>query len=296
MSMEVARLFDALADSYDRLEPWYDHLYATLHAILRAELSPTSAGRHQQALDAGCGTGFQAAILEGLGYETHGLDISAGLLAVARRRLPRSRLALGSLESLPYLDGPFDVVTCCGSTLSFVAAPERAVRELGRVLRPGGTLLLECEHKWSLDLAWAWLSSLTRDSLGYGMSPRELWRQLARPLREGFYLDYPGYGRLRLFTIPELKTMLRDAGLTPVRLWGLHTITNLIPSTLLHRQRLARPLAAVYRRLRAADAALSRLAPAPWVANSVVVGARKGPAQPRSRPQGRRPLTESVSE
>jgi MPBQ/MSBQ methyltransferase len=273
MRTEVARLFDAMADSYDRLEPWYDHLYTALHAILRSALSPAPGPR--RALDAGCGTGFQTALLEGLGYATHGFDISAGLLAVARQRLERSAFACGNIESLPYRDGHVDVVTCCGSTLSFAQAPDQAVREIGRVLRPGGALVLECEHKWSLDLAWAGLSSVTRDSLGYGASPREIWRQLARPLREGFDLDYPGYGRIRLFTIPELRAMLRDAGLTPLRLWGIHMITNLIPSPLLHRERLPRPLAALYAWLRAADAVLARLPPALWVANSIVVLARR---------------------
>ena len=35
---EAARLFDAMADAYDGLEPWYEHLYARLHAILRGAL------------------------------------------------------------------------------------------------------------------------------------------------------------------------------------------------------------------------------------------------------------------
>jgi MPBQ/MSBQ methyltransferase len=319
MGTEVARLFDATADSYDQLEPWYDHLYTALHAILRAALSPDSGelsrpapgddaslgrrtrqadartltgpeeirlgtrsgtppsekGTCRRALDAGCGTGFQTALLDDLGYETHGFDISGGLVAVARRRLERPAFALASIESLPYRDGRFDVVTCCGSTLSFTQAPDQALREIGRVLRPGGVLMLECEHKWSLDLAWAWLSSVTGDSLGYGTSPREIWRQLARPLRDGFHLDYPGYGRIRLFTIPELRAMLHDAGLRPMRLWGIHMITNLIPSTILHRERLPRPLAALYGWLCAADGALGRFPPAPWVANSIVVLARK---------------------
>ena len=85
MSSTVADIFDAMAATYDDLEPWYEHFYARLHAILRAELGQVPpAGR---ALDAGCGTGFQSAILTDLGWTTHGIDLSAGLLAVARQRL-----------------------------------------------------------------------------------------------------------------------------------------------------------------------------------------------------------------
>ena len=273
MRGDVARRFDAMAGSYDELEPWYEHLYAVLHAILHRELAPPTDGRRRRALDAGCGTGFQAARLAALGYESHGVDVAAGLVAVARRRVDRA--ALASVEALPYRAAVFDAVTCCGSTLSFVDDPARALREIGRVLRPGGLLLLECEHRWSLDLAWALLSGLTGDSLGYGLSARDAWRVIFRPPRQGAVVAYPGYGPLRLFTVAELRRLLADGGLALARTWGIHTVTNLIPSTTLHRARLARPLAALYRPLRALDAALSGWAPARRLANSVVVLARK---------------------
>jgi ubiquinone/menaquinone biosynthesis C-methylase UbiE len=288
MSRDVARLFDAMAQSYDALEPWYEHLYDMLHAILRAELRPGAAlgrprGHHPRALDAGCGTGFQTAVLESLGYQTHGVDLSSGLLAVARRKLPSTTLISGNIEELPYLDRSFDVVTCCGSTLSFVEDPGAAVREMSRVLRPGGTLVIECEHKWSVDLAWAFLSSVTFDSLGYGVTIGEAWQPLARPLSEGFVLRYPyvtqtgarEWMRLRLFTKTEIRRMLVAAGLVPEKAWGIHAITNLIPSTVLHRQRLGRVLAAVFGVLRAADRRRGSCPPAPALANSVVVRARK---------------------
>jgi SAM-dependent methyltransferase len=283
MSSRIARLFDAMADSYDDLEPWYEHLYAVLHGILRAELAPPGDGRPRRALDAGCGTGFQTVLLQELGYATHGLDIAPALLAVARRRLPTAALALGSLEALPYGDGRFDVVTCCGSTLSLVAAPARALGEIGRVLRPGGRLLIECEHKWSLDLAWALVSSLTSDSLDYGVSPADAWRQVARPLGEGLVLEYPFRAAdgaiarmpLRLFTVSELRAMLEAAGLTPQRRWGIHAITNVIPSTVLHRERLPRPLAAIFGPLCAIDRRLGRFPPARLLANSLVILARR---------------------
>ena len=217
MTSEVARLFDAMAPAYEELEPWYEHLYARLRAILREVLAPPLRGARGRALDAGCGTGFQATVLAALGYETHGVDISPGLLALASRRLSGGRFSLARVEALPYAEASFDAVTCCGSTLSFVPAPARALVEIGRVLRPGGLLLLECEHKWSLDLAWALASGAAGDALGYGLSLREAWRHVARPLRAGFVAEYPGYGALRFFTLSELDTMLAAAGLTRVR-------------------------------------------------------------------------------
>jgi SAM-dependent methyltransferase len=268
MTSAVARLFDAMAPTYDELEPWYEHLYDVVHGILRQAIGGAPAGG-ACALDAGCGTGFQAALLDELGWQTHGVDVSPGLLALARCRVPGAPLALASVDNLPYPDARFDAVVCCGSTLSFVDDPARALAELGRVLRPGGRLLLDCEHRPSLDLAWALASALAGDVLGYGVPPREAWRALAA--RGRLRLPYPGYGPLWLFTWRELAGMLRAAGLTPVRAWGVHGITNLIPSTLLHRPRAPRAVAGAYRALRRIDTALGATAPARALANSLVV-------------------------
>ena len=269
----VTRLFDDMAADYDRLEPWYEHLYARVHAIVRGTLgrSPSDA----TALDAGCGTGFQAAVLHDLGYRTHGVDVSAGLLGVAQRQLPKVAFARGRLEALPYTDSAFDVVTCCGSTLSFVVEPAAAVRELGRVLRPGGRLLLEVEHKWSADLAWMAVSAATGDRLGYGVSVATLWRALARPVDESCVLPYPGYGALRLFTARELAALLTGAGLAVTRTWGIHSATGCLPSTVLHGGRLRGVLRPLYAALCVVDRWASRLPGARGLASSLVVLAVK---------------------
>lgn len=272
---DVVGVFDAMAGTYDELEPWYEHLYARVHAIVREALPRPAVAGEASALDAGCGTGFQTALLDTLGYRAHGVDLSPGLLAVARARLPQATFVRGRLESLPYADGCFDAVTCCGSTLSFVAHPAAAVAELARVLRRGGRLLLEVEHKWSADLAWMAASALTGDALGYGVSGHALWRALARPLGEGCVLPYPGYGRLRLFTAAELRRLLAAAGLATTTTWGIHSATGLLPSTVLHRPRLPGALRPVYAALCAIDGWVTRVPPARGLASSLVVLARK---------------------
>ena len=264
---DVADLFDAMAPEYDVLEPWYEHFYARLHAILVDALGP-GGGR---ALDAGCGHGFQTALLQELGYEAHGVDIAGALLALARSRVPAAALARADVTALPYGDASFDVVSSCGGTLSFVDEPDRALAEFSRVLRPGGRLLLECEHKWSFDVAWAAISALAGDVLGYGTSAATLWRELRRPLRASIVLPYPGYGRLTMFSRRDLRARLARVGLRVQRIWGIHALTNVIPSTVLHRPRVSRAVAAVYRVLCAADTAWAPGA----LANNVVVLATK---------------------
>ena len=272
---DVVRVFDGMADDYDVLEPWYEHLYARLHAILRGALGQPARAGTAAALDAGCGTGFQAAVLETLGYRTHGVDVAPALLAVAQRRLPRTTFVRARLEALPYADGSFEAVACCGSTLSFVADPAAALGELGRVLRPGGRLLLEVEHKWSADLAWMAVSAAARDALGYGVSAATLWRALARPLGQSCVLPYPGYGALRLFTARELGGLFAAAGLSAVKSWGIHSATGLLPSTLLHRRGLPGPLRPVYVALCVLDRWVTRVPGARGLASSLVVLAVK---------------------
>ena len=239
-----------MAASYDELEPWYEHLYAVLHGLVRAELAPPPGSRRPRALDAGCGTGFQTAILLELGYETAGVDLSAGLLRVARTRCAGAQLVQGDVETLPWRDETVDLVVSCGSTLSFVPRPDRAVAEIARVLRPGGRVLLEVEHRWSLDLVWRLASSAVGDPLGYEVTPREAWRAFGRPIREGVWMDYPGYPKLRLFTRQELDRLLADAGLVrrahlgPPRRHERHPVHGAPPSATGPGDRSALPAAA----------------------------------------------------
>jgi SAM-dependent methyltransferase len=273
MGDATTRFFDAMAASYDDLEPWYEHLYAELHRILRSTLRPTAPGA--RALDAGCGTGFQTAILAELGYQPYGLDLSAASLAVAQRRQPASRFVCGDLGTLPYGDTSFDAVVCAGSTLNFVDEPESAVAEIARVMRPGARLLLEYERRWCLDIAWTLVSSVTADAFGYGLRPAEARALVAGPWRTGVWVDYPGYPRLRLFTDRELGTMLESSGLRVEQAWGIHAITNLMPSPVLHRPRLPIVLRPLYRALRSADSRAGSSRPMRAIAAHGVVLARK---------------------
>jgi 2-polyprenyl-3-methyl-5-hydroxy-6-metoxy-1,4-benzoquinol methylase len=108
-----------------------------------------AAGR--EVLDAGCGEGYGARLLMQLGGARRcvGVDVDERTVAAARDRyadVEGLEFEAGDVTSLPFADDSFDVVTCF-ETIEHVAAQRDAVRELARVLRPGGALLISSPNR-----------------------------------------------------------------------------------------------------------------------------------------------------
>ena len=95
----------------------------------------------ERYLDAGCGAGLALQIASERGATCHGIDASEGLLAVARERVPQADLRQGELESLPYADSTFDLVTGFNS-FQFAANPTQALAEAKRVAKPGASVAI----------------------------------------------------------------------------------------------------------------------------------------------------------
>src|SRR5262245_46092469 len=93
-------------------------------------------------LDIGCGTGAltQAILARATPASVAGIGPSDQFIGHAREHIveSRARFRAGSAEILPFADRLFDAVVS-GLVLNFVTSPERAVAEMRRVLRPGGT-------------------------------------------------------------------------------------------------------------------------------------------------------------
>ncbi|MBN1436594.1 MAG: class I SAM-dependent methyltransferase [Sedimentisphaerales bacterium] len=101
-------------------------------------------------LDIGCGTGTMAGWCMTFGNEVGeviGLDMSEGMIEKAREKAigldiaDRAHFIVGDSEHLPFPDGSFDVVTCLNSFHHY-PHQQRAVREMRRVLAPGGKAII----------------------------------------------------------------------------------------------------------------------------------------------------------
>jgi ubiquinone/menaquinone biosynthesis C-methylase UbiE len=144
--------------SYDRSILQY-LLFGPSHRALVARVGAMAGGRALRVLDVGCGTGVFASRLRAAfpKVEIYGVDLVADMLTMGRGRWQSNREQVmpvqADSERLPFGDASFDVVTCANSFHHY-PRQERAVAEMGRVLRPGGRLMLVDGYR---DNAWGWL-------------------------------------------------------------------------------------------------------------------------------------------
>lgn len=103
--------------------------------------------RGLRVLDAGCGAGAHATELAARGASVTGIDLSAGLIEIARERLgPDVALHVGDLSKpLPFGEGAFDLVLS-SLVMHYIADWQPTLREFQRVLTPGGRLVFSTHH------------------------------------------------------------------------------------------------------------------------------------------------------
>ena len=170
--------FNRQAATYD--EDMKGQHARSLYPVLLEKLSHIP---FQSALDLGRGTGEMLKLI--LQEDTHkelcGIDLSEKMLAVAKSKLPEQvKLILGDSESLPFSDNAFDVVYC-NDSFHHYPAPQNVLREVYRVLKPGGTFLMG-----------------------------DCWQPLVGRAIMNFYMRHSKEGDVKIYSEAEMVSMLSE--------------------------------------------------------------------------------------
>ena len=132
--------FDEIATVYDESLP----AHVVEHYLSKRVRYVTARCPPGDGLDVGCGTGMLASRLTGEGYAMTGVDPSAGMLEIMRRRHPDVTAVQASGTELPFADGSFDLVLTVAALhhIADAGAVRRTLEEMVRVARPGGRVLV----------------------------------------------------------------------------------------------------------------------------------------------------------
>ena len=268
---------EKLTIDYDNMmDLFYSWLYSRLHFFITKYI--IDAYNPQRVLDIGCGTGFQSYLYAHSGSSVIGVDISECMIKMAmnkreslsnidniilfpesfdfvtrynnfinsvirqnfkRRKYLAPSFIISDIHQLPFPDQYFCHINSCGSVLSLIEHSHSALKELTRVLKPGGTLFIEVESKWNMDRFWTLLDVLLKNTIGYWSSFQEAYQPFFL-LRKNIFINYP-YGehdnpvniKIKLFTGSNLKQEFSFLNLRVIKRWTIHSVTNLIPSPIL---------------------------------------------------------------
>lgn len=160
----------------------------------------------ERVLDVGCGTGnLSLAIIErGPSVSVAGIDPSRPFVELTRQRVPKGRFEVGDAQALPFEPESFDR-TLCQLVLNFIPDCSRAVAEMRRVTKPGGTVAAAL---WDLSGGRMRMLDDFWEAVG-GLSERSRWQEHATAR-----------------TAEELVAMWHEAGLTGVDSSGLTISTG----------------------------------------------------------------------
>lgn len=197
-------MFDGVAHGYDRTNTLLSAGNAWLWRIQTVRAIAPKAG--ERVLDVAAGTGTSAAALALPGVEVVAVDFSPGMIEVGRRKHPKIEFVQGDALALPFGAGEFDAVTMSFG-LRNMKDPRKALKELYRVLKPGGRVVI-CEfstpQRALLRAGYsAYLKHVMPRVVGLASSNPDAYRYLAESIE-----DWPDQ--------VTLSQWLRGAGFTRV--------------------------------------------------------------------------------
>ena len=178
--------------------------YVAMRRITDAIVAEDLRGRTLTILDAGCGTGYNIHHYEKAGHTVFAFDIAEPAIAFVRRRGFR-KVARASVVEIPYQSGTFDFAYCMDVLDELpLDQSEGAMREIQRVLKPGGAFLLRVP-------AFNWMRSSHDDQFDtvHRYTRSELEAMLSRA---GLEPRFASYANTLLFPVVMLSRAMKRVG------------------------------------------------------------------------------------
>jgi SAM-dependent methyltransferase len=196
---------------HDKLAPTYRDFFSPVTALaINPLLKATQVRPGATLLDVATGPGSLALEATKLGMICTGVDLSPGMIQLAKKSNSAIEFGVADVENLPFVDGSFDAVVC-NFGLGHFPYPETSVAECVRVLKPGGRIALS----WWDDPSKQRIQGLFREAIAeIGAAPPP---------------DVPkGHAVYRFADTNEFRNLLRGADLIDVRVED-HQTTYLVP-------------------------------------------------------------------
>lgn len=133
---EKYKILPRLLLGLDAIPKYHRRAFYLYYQLIQEECKPNS-----KVLEVGSGYGTHSQVILNTGAQLTALDISEQSLNLLRTLLPSvQRTVVGNMETLPFSDSSFDVITCC-AVLSY-GNRNNIFKEFSRVLKPGGKLII----------------------------------------------------------------------------------------------------------------------------------------------------------
>lgn len=194
------------------------------HRLLLQEIKNLKLPRHAQVLDLGFGPGFLARDLAGIGIGGVGMDSSKSMIDYCIREAEREgiaesrwRFVIGDAEALPFDGETFDVVVASG-LIEYLPKDESILREIQRVLKPGGYALLSVTNRFGYTNCLLPISLRIRRIPGV-IGPASAIRRalVGQPIDAQKFEFDP-----RRHNCAKFRREMQAAGLQPIRNYYLH--------------------------------------------------------------------------
>ena len=211
---KVATFFETRAPYWDEIyqrQDVFSYIHQQRLAIVLEWVEQLSLPAGSHILEVGCGAGLASVALAQRGYFVRAMDIASGMIERTRRHASAAGVgdrvvtAVGDVDGLAFPDNCFPLALAIG-VIPWLPEPARALKELARVIAPGGYLLATTDSRWRLH----YLLNPARTPLFAPIkwAMKTIRQGLGRP--EGNTLNH-------LHSLRQTENLFRSVGLEKIR-------------------------------------------------------------------------------